>query len=69
MVAGEMAEAAESNRVVAGGPVYRSWPEIPQPERDWIAAATTGEIVARYRLQGKDPERQARQWKKYAGGG
>jgi hypothetical protein len=44
----------------------RRWPEVPESDWKWIASAPAQEIVKKYRIQGKDPERQARTWKKYA---
>lgn len=67
-LSGKSPEGAESHREVAGEqePVYRNWHEVPASEYGWIEQATTSEIVKKYRLRGKDPERQARNWKKYA---
>jgi len=48
------------------GPVYKAWPEIPESEWPWIAQASAAEIVKKYRLHGKDPERTGRNWRTYA---
>lgn len=50
-------------------PVYKSWHEVPESDWPWIANAPASEIVKRYRLAGKDPERTARAWKKNAKNG
>ena len=44
----------------------RRWPEVSPDDYGWIAEASAKEIVARYGLSGKDPERVARSWKGYA---
>ena len=44
----------------------RRWPEVSPEDYGWIAEASAKQIVARYGLSGKDPERIARSWKGYA---
>jgi hypothetical protein len=44
----------------------RRWPEVSPDDYGWIAEASAKEIVTRYQLSGKDPQRTARQWKDYA---
>ena len=73
--------APESGRSVAGGSPARAesaenggespemprrWADVPAEDHRWVAEAPAKEIVARYKLSGKDPERTARTWKSYA---
>jgi hypothetical protein len=44
----------------------RRWPDVPVSDWSWVCDAPVSEIVKKYGLQGKDPERQARKWKEYA---
>jgi hypothetical protein len=60
-VDGQSPEAPEKK---AGS--IRRWPEVPESDWEWIDQAPVGEIVRKYTILGKDPERQARTWKKYA---
>ena len=64
----ESPEPSGENPAVSGDePVgHRRWGGIPESEYRWIADAPAGEIVKKYKLTGKDPERLARTWKKYA---
>ncbi len=45
------------------------WSDVSPEDYRWIVDAPVGEIVNRYKLTGKDPERLARTWKKYARNG
>lgn len=45
------------------GPVYRDFRDVPEGEYAFIAGASGAAIVRRYRLDGKDPERTARNWR------
>lgn len=42
------------------------WADVSPDDYRWIADAPVGEIVKRYQITGKDPERLARTWKQYA---
>lgn len=42
------------------------WADVPPDDYRWIMDAPVGEIVKKYKLSGKDPERLARTWKQYA---
>jgi hypothetical protein len=59
-----------SSRKVAGElpETYADWRDVPESEYEFIRAHSPAEIVERYHLGGKDPERKARNWKTYAGG-
>lgn len=42
------------------------WSDIPPDDYRWIADARPADVVRRYNILGKDPERLARTWKAYA---
>lgn len=42
------------------------WADVPPDDYRWLSDAPVGEIVKRYQITGKDPERLARTWKQYA---
>lgn len=74
-VAGKSPDGAEGGRTVSGGGAegveqrpggVRRWADVPPDDYGWIAEAPVGEIVKRYGIGGKDPERMARTWKGYA---
>lgn len=44
----------------------RRWADVPRSDWEWVSEAPVSEIVKKYQLSGKDPERTARQWKAYA---
>jgi hypothetical protein len=44
----------------------RKWADVPRSDWEFISEAPVSEIVKKYQLSGKDPERTARQWKAYA---
>jgi hypothetical protein len=45
---------------------HRRWADVSPDDYRWIAESPVGEIVQRYKLTGKDPDRLARTWKNYA---
>ena len=48
-------------------PVTRlRWSDVSADDYRWIVDAPVGEVVRKYKLAGKDPERLARTWKQYA---
>jgi hypothetical protein len=49
-----------------GKDIVRRWPDVSPDDYGWIVDAPAKEIVKRYKLTGKDPERVARSWKGYA---
>jgi len=67
-VSAQAPDAPEPPRKVSGQSAdgVRRWSDIPPVDYGWLADAPASEIVARYGLSGKDPERQARTWKGYA---
>jgi hypothetical protein len=67
-VSAQAPDGQETPRKVSGHSAdgVRRWADVPPDDYGWLADAPASEIVARYRLSGKDPERQARTWKGYA---
>jgi hypothetical protein len=45
---------------------HRRWADVSPDDYRWIAESPVGEIVKRYKITGKDPDRLARTWKQYA---
>lgn len=60
---GQSEDAGEPETVSA---TPRRWPDVPRSDWEFISDAPVSEIVKKYKLSGKDPERTARQWKSYA---
>ena len=65
---GKLPEDAGKSPEVAGKlPDTRlRWSDVSPDDYRWIVDAPVSDIVARYKLSGKDPERLARTWKVYA---
>jgi hypothetical protein len=61
-------DSSGGSQKVTGGAAasVRRWPDVPEGDWEWIIKAPVSEIVKRYGIQGEDPKRQARTWKKYA---
>lgn len=66
--AGQSPDGAGNSPDVAGDyPATRlRWSDVSPDDYRWIADAHPADIVKRYKLTGKDPERLARTWKQYA---
>jgi hypothetical protein len=67
-VSAETPEGSGDGRILsAESPAgHRRWSDIPASEYGWISEAPVGEVVKKYQITGKDPERLARTWKTYA---
>lgn len=64
IVAGDSPATIENHPEAAG--TIRRWDDVSPDDYPWIAGASPADIVTRYQVSGRDPERKARAWRNYA---
>ena len=60
-LSGEQPMGSGDDPGTSGG--IRRFSEIPESDYEWLRTAPVKEVVAKYKITGKDPDRTARTWK------